>query len=78
MFTHTKQIDCILNKSVVSCSMPKALQTNKGKNKMYKDKYKHLTTKQLEQKIEMLKYAEMNEKISKILRSKKQTNKGRV
>jgi len=57
--------------------MPKAKQTNKGKT-MYKDKYKHLTTKQLEQELDMLKYAEMNEKISKILRTKKQTNEGRV
>ena len=38
---------------------------------MYKDKYKHLTTKQLKQKIEMLKNAEMNEKISKKLRNNK-------
>ena len=63
----------MLKKNVVTCSMPKAEQTNKGKT-MYKDKYKHLTTKQLEQELDMLKYAEMNEKISKILRSKKQTN----
>ena len=41
---------------------------------MYKDKYKHLTTKQLEKKLNMLKCAKMNEKISKILRTKKQTN----
>ena len=31
MLIDTKQIAWILNKSVVSCSMPKALQTNKGR-----------------------------------------------
>ena len=43
---------------------------------MSKNKYEHLTTKQLEQKNEILKYAEMYQMMSKILRSKK-TNKER-
>tara|TARA_A100001201_G_scaffold142046_1_gene139135 strand:+ start:546 stop:680 length:135 start_codon:yes stop_codon:yes gene_type:complete len=40
---------------------------------MDENKYKHLTTKQLEQKKETLKDAEMYQLMSKILRSKKQT-----
>ena len=44
---------------------------------MYKDKYKHLTTKQLKQKVEMLKYAEtMNTFREDAKKANKQTKEG--
>ena len=49
-------------------------QLNKG-FKMYKDKYKDLTTKELKQKVEMLRHAKTMNSFRETIKKLKQTNK---